>query len=86
MPITFDIPAEMQRRVEAIPGLNRRVVQFLRHEAALEVVRQRRHSLRAREVVERALACAEADKAGGFAAGESFDELLALHEKITAQL
>ena len=86
MSVTFEIPADVQRSVEGIPGLDRRVTQFLRHEAELEAVRQKRHSARARDVVERALTGAEADKAASPDAGQSFDELLALHQKITAQL
>lgn len=86
MSVTFDIPADVQRSVEGIPGLDRRVTQFLRHEAELEAVRQKRHSAQARALVERALTGAEADKAAGSDAEESFDELLALHQKFTAQL
>ena len=86
MSVTFDIPADVQRSVEGIPGLERRVTQFLRHEAELEAVRQGRHSARARELVERALTGVEADKAACPDRQQSFDELLALHQKFTAQL
>ncbi len=84
--VTSDIPADVQRSVEGIPGLDRRVAQFLRHDVELEAVRQRRHSPGARALVERALTCAEADKAAGFDPKESFDELMALHQKFTARL
>ena len=55
MSVTFDISADVQRRVEGIPGLDRRVTQFLRHEAELEAVRQKRHRPEARALVKRAL-------------------------------
>lgn len=86
MQMTFDIPAEIQSLVTGIPGLDKRVASFLKHEAEMEAIRKRRHSQRAREIVERALNRVEEDKAQGFDGGESFDEFLELHRQITARL
>ena len=86
MQMTLDIPEDIRSKVTGIPGLDQRVALFLKHEAELEAIRKRRHSEKAREIVERALGKTEEDKSRGFDREESFEEFLALHRQITARL
>ena len=86
MTMTFDIPAEVQSEVVGIPGLDMRVALFLRHEAQLERVRRERHSAEAREIAERAMRGAEADKAAGRSREDAFAEFRKLHTEVTEQL
>ena len=58
----------------------------LRHEAQLEAVRRERHSGLAREIVERALSGAEADKLKGFDRERAFDDMERAHREITERL
>ena len=86
MNMTFDIPQEVQAQVAGISGLELRVALFLRHEAQLEAVRRERHSGLAREIVERALSGAEADKLKGFDRERAFDDKERAHREITERL
>jgi hypothetical protein len=86
MNMTFDIPQEVQAQVAGISGLDLRVALFLRHEAQLEAARCERHSGLARQIAERALAGAEADKLTGFDRERAFDDLERAHRQITERL
>lgn len=86
MDMTFDIPAEIQAGVADIPGLDHRVAMFLRHEAQLEAVRRQRHRPEARDIVQRALLKANADREAGFEWDASFEALEKRHRDITSQL
>lgn len=86
MTMTFDIPSDMLAGVSGIPGLDQRVAMFLRHEAQLEIVRRQRHSQEARDIVQRALQKADADRAAGFEWDASFEGLQKRHLDITAKL
>ena len=86
MTMTFDIPSEIQAGVADIPGLDHRVAMFLRLEAQLEAVRRQRQSLEAREIVQRALQNADADREAGFGWDASFEELQKRHQDITSKL
>ncbi|MBL9132173.1 MAG: hypothetical protein JNG86_13300 [Verrucomicrobiaceae bacterium] len=86
MTMTFDIPADVQSSVDAIPDLAARVVLYLRHEARLEQVRQQRHSAAAREIAARAVKQAQQEQASGFEWDSSFDELQRQHQNFTARL
>lgn len=84
--MTFEIPSDVQAGVADIPDLDQRVAMFLRHEAQLETVRRQRHSREAREIVQRALQKADADRAAGFDWESSFEELQKCHLDITSKL
>lgn len=86
MAMTFDIPTEVQSEVAGIQGLDVRVTMFLRHEARLERLRRERHSAEAREIAERAVRGAEADKAAGRSREDSFAEFRKLHTEVTERL
>ncbi len=86
MTLTIEIPVELEQKVQAIPGLKRRMAQFLHQEARLEEIRQQRHSTQARNLVEQALSGADQDKTTGFDWNESFQELRQLHQEITTRL
>jgi hypothetical protein len=77
MSMSFEIPAEIQNRVEGIPDLEARVALFLRHEAALESLRQQRFRPAARALAARALLAAEQTKDAGFEWSETFSALRA---------
>lgn len=86
MTMTFDIPADVQAGVADIPGLDQRVAMFLRHEAQMEIVRRQRHSREARDIVQRALQKADADRAEGFEWDASFEDLQKRHQDINSKL
>jgi hypothetical protein len=86
MTMTFEIPSDVQAGVAGIPGLDTRVAMYLRHEAQLEALRRQRHSQEARDIVERALQKADADRAAGFDWDASFEELQKRHQGITSKL
>ena len=86
MRMTFDIPADLQSQVAGIPGLDKRVALFLKHEAEMEGIRKLRHSEKTRTIIARALCTAEEDKSRGFDREESFEEFLELHRQITIRL
>lgn len=86
MGMTFDIPPEIQAGVAHIPGLDHRVAMFLRHEARLEALRRQRQSPEARDIVQRALQKADADREAGFEWDASFEELQRRHRDITSKL
>jgi hypothetical protein len=75
MSMSFEIPAEIQNRVEGIPDLEARVAMFLRHEAALESLRQQRFRPAARAIASRALLAAEQTKEAEFDWSKTFSDL-----------
>ena len=86
MPMTFNIPTEVQNDVAGIPDLDLRVALYLRHEALLEALRRQRHSAEARAIAERAVRQAQQDQAAGFDWDASFATLRQQHQAITAKL
>ena len=84
--MTIEIPAEIQDRVEGMPDLAARVALFLRHEAALESVRQQRFRPAARVIAARALLAAEQAKEAGFEWDQSFSELRTQLQSVAEKL
>lgn len=86
MSMTFDIPSDVQAEVAGMADLDRRVTDFLRHEAQMESIRRQWHSAPAREIAAEAMRQAEADKAAEFNWGESFAQFRQAQQDLSARL
>jgi len=86
MSITIELPPDLEARVRVIPDLDKRVVQFLRTQTALEEWRNRRYSPEAREAAARAIAEAERLRASGMTREEAFEQLRSAHDEISKHL
>jgi hypothetical protein len=86
MSITIDLPPDVEDRLRAIPDLDQRIAEFLRHQTSLEEWRERRYSPAARAVM--AEAQAEADKlaAEGVSREQAFREWREARSEISEQL
>lgn len=84
--MTFEIPAEIQDRVEGMPGLAARVALFLRHEAALESLRQQRFRPAARIIAARAIQATVQAKGDPSEWEHSFSELRSQLQSVAEKL
>jgi hypothetical protein len=82
MSITIELPADIESRIRAIPDLEQRMVEFLRHQAALEEWRGRRYCPEAQTIVTDALAEAERLRQAGLPREQAFRELREAREEI----
>lgn len=86
MSITIELPPDIEDRVRAIPDLDQRVADFLRHQAGLEEWRARRYSPGAQAI----LAAAEAEAARlretGVSREQAFRELREAQDEISRHL
>lgn len=86
MTVTVKVPSDLEDEVAGIPDLEARLTLFLRHEAKLETLRQKRHSAEAREIAERVLHCAAGAKSEDFDWDASFNEFERQVENINMRL
>ena len=86
MSITIELPPDVEKRLAALPDLDRRVVDFLRDQLEYEEWRKARYSEETRAIVREGLADAERDKAAGMTREEGFRRFFEVYDRITAQI
>lgn len=81
-----DIPDDLAAEATQVPGIQVRLVSFLRAEIAQNRRRQRQHSEQAREMARKGHAEAEKLKAAGVTPDQARAEFSAFHQEVMAQL
>ena len=82
LPHLIELPPELSEKARAVPGLQERLLRFIRMEVAMNERREQRYSPEARELVKRARALVDRrkaegnDRAGGMKAfAQNFSEI-----------
>jgi hypothetical protein len=86
MSITIELPPDLEDRLRAIPDLDQRIAEFLRHQTSLEQWRERRYSPAARALVAGAQAEAAMLGAVGVAREQAFREWREARSEISQHL
>ena len=81
-----ELPPDLAAKAAEVPGLDVRLLMFIRQEVALHERRQSRYSVQAREIVRQAEEQAAAEKDSGVSVEERRAEFLKLYEKIIDQI
>lgn len=77
-----ELPPDLAAKAAEVPGLDVRLLMFIRQEVALYERRQSRYSAEAREILKQAKADAAAEKDSGVPFEERRAEFLKLYESI----
>jgi len=72
---SFELPDDLADKVKDIPGLDERIVRFIKAEAVLHAQRQKRFSPESLELVRKAREAAEKMKADGFDRAQVAEEI-----------
>ncbi|MBE2282799.1 MAG: hypothetical protein IAE77_04995 [Prosthecobacter sp.] len=82
----IDLPADLSEKARAVPGLQDRLLRFIKMEVAMNERRQQRHSPEALALVKRARALAEKRKAAGIDRAEGMKAFERNFSEITEAL
>ena len=86
MSITIELPPDIEDRVRAIPDLDQRIAEFLRHQTSLEEWRGQRYSPGARALVAGAAAEAAELRAKSVSREQAFRDLREARQEIGKHL
>ena len=86
MTLELNLPPELERQANDIPDFKRRVALFIEHQVALESWRSQHGSLKARQLVDEALAEGETGLAQGVDREQAFGLLEDIHQSIIRRL
>ena len=81
-----ELPPDLAAKAAEVPGLDLRLLLFIRQEVALHERRQSRYSAQAREIVRQAKADAAAEKDSSVFIEERRAEFLKLYESILERI
>ena len=81
-----ELPPDLAAKAAEVPGLDVRLLMFIRQEVTLHERRQSRYSVQAREILRQAEEQAAAEKDSGVSVEERRAEFLKLYEKVIDQI